>query len=589
MSKLRIVFQGSLVVLILSCVGGGALNNPSGEGQPATLGTTSVPEVSGTTPSTSGLNGTPTVNGTAEASAAVSIYTDSTCTTLEATGTADSSGSFSIAVALDGGTSETYYAMATGTGKDPSSCSTTSATFRNTSIRPGLGWFSGTQTTAPTTPTKINQATAYDLQFSSSEYDSTYYSHSTSTNSHQITIATGGDYFASMTLPQTMVSGTYRPCVRIEIRVNGTIYTGAIGESSYIRFDATGNNQGSGHVAILLRNLIANDVITISLQETAGQDGTELVNVTGQASLYLEYVASSRVVFTGTADATSLGTNINQGTASTLLWTAGRNDSGITHSAGTAQNIVLDSAGTYMVYVNVPINSTATRPSPRVLVQLNGATVDGGQAAQGYIRADSGHNDASVHWSGVVRSSAASDILTVLTQQEAGGGTVTVQSGTFATITVERISTSSGVLSLRATDLTSGTDWNPTTASTISWTTSDISDSATFTHATGSNPHQITVLEQGDYLLVYNDSMSSAVQRPNNLIKVQINGTNLSGAETKTHYIRNQNGHAESSASLVFLLRNLQVNDQITLTSEVDITSGTVNDIENALLTLIKK
>lgn len=582
---MRFRFFLPICLILLSCSDtdlGGGIQVDGG-------GITETPVVASTSPASPALTQTPEVVGTSEADATITIFSDSGCSTQVASGTADSSGAFSVSLssAMDGGTTSTFFARALASGKSLSECSSSSVSFRSTAIRPGLALLTGTQTTAPSAQTELNQATAFAMEWSTSEVDSTYYSHSTSTNSETITIQQPGDYLVAATLPMTMTAGTFRPCVRMEIRVNGTLVPGAIGESSYIRFDATGNLQSSSHVTQLLRGLSASDTVEVFVQETAGEDGTETVSVTNIASLYLEYVSASRSLFTASATRTVASTNIN-GASSAFEWSEDRTTTDVTHSDGVNPQDITLTAGTYMLYVNIPINSTSARASPRVLVRLNGVTVNGGQASQGYMRVDSGHNDASVHWSGHIVASGG-DTLTITSEQEAAGGTVIVQATTVASLTLEKLSSATGTISVRGTALVSGTDWNPGAASSIVWDNMDIHDVSAYTHSTSSNEHQITVSDNGDYLLVYNDSMTSTAQRPNPIIRVQVNGTDVTGAETKTHYIRSDSGHNESSASLVFLLRNLSASDIVSVTSQLETQTGTVNDVEEALLTLIKK
>ena len=108
-------------------------------------------------------------------------------------------------------------------------------------------------------------------------------------------------------------------------------------------------------------------------------------------------------------------------------------------------------------------------------------------------------------------------------------------------------------------------------------------------HSTKINQQQITINESGDYLLAYNDSLTSALQRSNPIIRVQVNGIDVSGAETKTHYNRTTSGHNESSGTINFLLRNLAAGDIVSLSSEQEDLAGTVNDNDDAILFLQKK
>ena len=172
-------------------------------------------------------------------------------------------------------------------------------------------------------------------------------------------------------------------------------------------------------------------------------------------------------------------------------------------------------------------------------VNLDGTPVAGGYGMQGYSRAADGHNESSVHWSGLVQSSSASQSLTITVKREAQAGATTVQSGKEFSIYVEKIDTSTGVLYARGNNLLSGTDWNPASAQAVRWETEDIKDATMYTHATsGGTEHQVTVNEGGDYLLVYNDAMASSGTRVNNKITVEVNGTPRAGAETKCHYLK---------------------------------------------------
>lgn len=595
-----LIFCLSFLFVAIGCgetdLGGGIQidsTGPGGGGGPVTpeVEVTATPLVVSTTPASPAISIDPVVNGTAEVGAAVTIYSDSGCTTTVGTGTADGAGNFSVSLdqSMEGGTSLNFYAQALASGKSLSACSTTTTSFTSHSIRPGLAFLTGTQTNAGASPTQVNQAAAQAIEWSSSEFDARYYSHDTTTNSHIVTIEQAGDYLVSATLPLTMTAGNMRPVTRMEVRLNGALYQGAVGESTYIRFDGTtGNSESSGHVALILRNLNPTDTIEVYTIETAGEDGSEVVSITSVASLYLEFVEASRSIFTATATRTVAGTDIN-GASSEFQWTQDRISGDFTHDDVTDSHEITLSAGFHMIYVNVPITASSQRVSPKVLVRLNGATVNGGQASQGYMRNDSGHNESSVHWSGFVQASGG-DVLTVTSEQEGGGGTVNVQGGAPATITVERLSATDGVIALRGNDLDTGTDWNAAGTSEVLWNLSDVVDATDYVHdPLGASPNEIQVSAQGDYLLVYNDSMSGSDDRVSPIIKIQVNGVDVPGAETKTHYIRNDNGHNESSASLVFLLRNLSANDVVTVTAQRDLATQTVNDVEDALLCLIKK
>ena len=281
----------------------------------------------------------------------------------------------------------------------------------------------GTQTTAPGTPSNLNQTTAYALKWGSGSFDGAYFSHSTSSNSERLIIKNAGDYLVSVTVP---VTGTVsHGAVQLEVYKNGTVVPGTIGESAYLR-NASGHSESSSHVAVLLESLAVDDYLEVKVKGTAG---TGTITVSGQASLYAEKVEATRNVFAATANGLSSGSNLNVATFPELTWTEGREDTGITHSdAVNPEDITLDAAGSYLVLVNLPLNSSNTSVSSKVHVRLDGSTVAGGEAKQGFISNASGHNDSSVHWAGVVTSAGANQVLSIATEQEAASGTVTLQS-----------------------------------------------------------------------------------------------------------------------------------------------------------------
>jgi hypothetical protein len=83
--------------------------------------------------------------------------------------------------------------------------------------------------------------------------------------------------------------------------------------------------------------------------------------------------------------------------------------------------------------------------------------------------------------------------------------------------------------------------------------------------------------------------INGAVGRGNTTVKVLVNGTEVTGAQVKSHYIRNQSGHTNSSGSLVYLLENLSANDIISVTSVQEAGAGTLDDTTPALLMVWQK
>jgi hypothetical protein len=188
-------------------------------------------------------------------------------------------------------------------------------------------------------------------------------------------------------------------------------------------------------------------------------------------------------------------------------------------------------------------------------VRLDGALVNGGIFAQGYMQstANEGDADGSIHWSGIVVATTTNQVLTITTEQEAAAGTVTVPTGFVGSIYIQPLPTTD-TLVVRGRNLVGGTDWSPAAAAAVQWDT-QVATSSTFTHSTSSNSHQITVNKAGDYYLTFNGAFTQTVNgRSNNRIVVQVGGTDVVGAQVKSNYIRNQSGHSTSSSALSYLL-----------------------------------
>ena len=442
------------------------------------------------------------------------------------------------------------------------------------------------------TGTNINTPAATAIAWNASSYNSTYFAHSTSVNPERLTVNQNGDYLVALTIP--MQTAVERSSVRARVFVNGTPFTGAITESSYIRNNVGNHSESSDHLALLLQNLSASDYLEVYVI-AAAVAGT--VNITGKASLYVEFVEPARTIFSATATQTTSSTNVNQATAFALEWTETVKDAGFTHSnVSITEDILLDTAGYYLVFANMPLSAGgAARYNVRLIVELNGSTVPGGEAKQGFIRGTGGHQNASVHWSGIVYSSGANLPLRIKTQQEASAGAVTV-GGNSATIFIEKLDTSSFIYSGEATTLTGGNNWNPPSAESIQWQQDNLVDANTFTHSTSINSHQITLDKSGDYLVVYNDSLLYSFTVPgspyrfNPKIRIQLDGSPVPGAETKSHYIRNDvTGNFESSGSLVFYLAGVSAGQILSVTAEQEAETNPVDDDENAILLIIRR
>jgi hypothetical protein len=221
---------------------------------------------------------------------------------------------------------------------------------------------------------------------------------------------------------------------------------------------------------------------------------------------------------------------------------------------------------------------------------LNLRWVSGGRAQQGYIRDANSREESSLHWFGLVQASMAGSELRFETVMQAASGEVTVQDGKVGSLYVEKLAGASGVFFAETSELADGSlDWNPDDKTAIGWPYEKSVDSGTYSL----NNEEIQVKKAGSYCLVYNDALSADGGRPSPRVTVEVNGEEVPGAQTKTHYIRNSGGHTKSSATLAFLLNNLRANDVVTLSVQREANAPTTTAdpdiVEGAIVGLIKK
>jgi hypothetical protein len=446
-----------------------------------------------------------------------------------------------------------------------------------------VAWLQGNQLSDGSSDLDVSTATALTWN-QKSVIDPKVYDH-LFTNGHILTVLKDGDYFVAATLPITGPGA--RITQRIEIYVNG-LETGHVGQSTYIR-NANGHSESSAHVHTLLPGLSAGDVIEVRTERiiVAG------VSVADTASLYVELIPEEDSIFLARSSGTTEGTNVNPPDITELVWNSKISDAGFTHSDG-GSDIVLDDPGDYMVYVNIPLNGTPARSSVQLIVYLDQFEIEGGFAQQGYIRNASGHFDASIHWSGIVRTETVSQVLSIGVNAQGNAGTVTM-GGREASISLQKIDTSSGVFSAVSIDMADETfNYNSDDKSSLAWVSGSplpiILDDATFAHdELGVDRQNIQVEKAGSYLLVYNDVLQGDAARVNPRITVEVNGDPVPGLETKSHYIRISNGHNASSGTIVGLLDGLAENDVITISSQREAAGGQAENLSPALLTLIAK
>ena len=454
-----------------------------------------------------------------------------------------------------------------------------------------IGWFTGTRTVASSSLNTVPSP----MQWSTSSVDNYYYTHSTSTNSQRVTLRQSGDYLIAVNLPQQrsdiLVSRTR---AAVEVRKNGVAIPQGLGRSGVITGGSgVVHSESSSNVSFLLTSVSPDDYIEVFVENLTTIDAGDVINVSGLASMYVEYLSPATTVFAATTTRTTNSTNFNQTTAFPLEWTETRQDAGFVHSNTiTPQNITISATGTYMVHINVPLQGTAVQTNISGRVLLDGVVVSGGHFQQGYIDGPASESDAdsSIHWSGVVVATTNNQVLTVTTLREANVGTTTVPAGFVGSIMVEKLPTT-GVIALRSRgDLTpAGTNFNSATASSTRFNTQLAYDNVVFTHSTTTNNHQITVNESGDYLLNFTDALTSATNNVNNRITVSVGSSTITGAQTKSNYIRALNGHSESSANLVFLLEGVTAGQIVTINTQQEGVVGTLSTTTDATFLLWKK
>jgi hypothetical protein len=454
-----------------------------------------------------------------------------------------------------------------------------------------VAWMTATESQLGT---NLNDSTPAALIWSTSTLDSFYFSHPTSTFPERLYIEKEGDFLVSVTLPleRNDSVNTERARVGFEVRVNGVSVPQGIGRSGLIFNVLSTNrqNESSSHGNFLITDLSAGDYIEVYAQAMTSYV-SQPITITGQASMYVEHIAPAVGVFAATATSTVASSTFNT-TASELTWTETRQDTGFVHSDSiNPEDIIISDPGTYLVYVNLPLESRGATPWKNILgrVLIDGSQVPGGVFSQGLqtvtVNAD---NYSSIHWSGVVVSSSSNQVLSISTEQEAAAGTTTVPAGFTGSIYIQKLPTED-IIAVRGRDLSGGTNWNVDPAQSVLFDTHLAYDNVVFTHSTTTNTDEITVNESGDYLLVYNDALVIAGGTNNVIVNVMVNGLEVVGAETKSHYVSNSGNHQDSSGSLVYNLEGLSPGDIVTIEALRDANTTAANDRADALLMLWKK
>ncbi|MDA8793818.1 hypothetical protein N9N67_11270, partial [Bacteriovoracaceae bacterium] len=442
----------------------------------------------------------------------------------------------------------------------------------------------GTESTAPTSSTNLAQILGHDIEWSYSSFTSGFFNHTPGINEHEVQILKNGDYYLSLNIP---VTGTgQRVGILNEVFVNGSLLNTGIASSTYLRNSAA-HNSDSNHLALVLDGLMANDVITIKTTRNTTVNGTSITN--NEAVLFLEYLDNNRNIFSATSDSATLGTNLNNASPTFFEFNQTLITPTYDHDNSTdPEEIEITETGYYKISFNLPTETTCTTFRNALLVDLviNGTVHEGNTAAQGYTRCANDHDFSTYHFNSVVNL-AASDVLKIQAKQDALTQNVSFYTAAKASLTIEKIAQEK-IISLSGTTTLAGTNWNTATGgSAIQWDTSIYMDSGKYSHSTTVANHEVTILEDGNYTLIYNDLLSSTVQRPNVQIRVKKNGTTINYGRCSSHYIRSIEGHNDASCTLNIYLENVLTNDVITIEAVREAAAGVVT-AQKALFSLIK-
>lgn len=144
---------------------------------------------------------------------------------------------------------------------------------------------------------------------------------------------------------------------------------------------------------------------------------------------------------------TDIATNINADPAinAPLLGTLNRNDDLTLYSVSTTTNqITVNQAGRYRVIVNIPLSTAGTRArlAPEMRITVNG-TGAGTYSSTGYIRANNGHQDASLHITEILELTAGQIIAVTVSRSandsNVAANNVTIRAAGAANIYIEKI------------------------------------------------------------------------------------------------------------------------------------------------------
>ena len=140
--------------------------------------------------------------------------------------------------------------------------------------------------------------------------------------------------------------------------------------------------------------------ITQGITDGSGQTGTtgQVLSSTGTSTAWIDDNSVKPCVKTALTTSTTINNALPPVVAGIYFNTSPVQNSGFTV---TSSSITPPSAGVYAVDVMAYYTSATARVSVGLQVSVNGSFT-GEEAAMGYIRASSGHNQSSLTWSSIV-------------------------------------------------------------------------------------------------------------------------------------------------------------------------------------------
>ena len=262
-------------------------------------------------------------------------------------------------------------------------------------------------------------------------------------------------------------------------------------------------------------------------------------------------------------------------TAAPLRWNSFYGDDKL-YDQGNANltAVKVTQAGRYFAYNHYTVSSDVQRAMHNVQVGVNATAIPHFGVSGNYIRGTSGHISGSLGVPALLNLSQGDNVAWSVSSDSVGvAGTYTNGHSSFY---MEHIKPERKVFAARATQTSSGTDFNPASFAGIEWIQLPDIDNTTYSHSNATNPEQITINETGVYFVSLNLPLSSSAQRAAPVVKLHINGSVVNGVMGANCYIRANASDTDCqlSMSTTFLAN---VGDVVTFEVVRAAQSGTVS------------